>query len=216
MAVTDSRLKICYRCKEEKAAESFGMASRSKDGKKSYCKACHNAANAASRNRNPGPCREASRRWVAANSERVAERKRRWIEANPGRMQELVVGWRNRNQERVAETMAALRRTPEYRVRRAVASRIRNLLGGKHGRSTAQLVGYTHAELKVHLERQFSPGMSWDNYGEWHIDHIVPLASFGIESIDDPAIRLAWALTNLRPLWAKDNRQKHAKRTHLI
>ena len=47
--------------------------------------------------------------------------------------------------------------------------------------------------------------------GEWHIDHIVPLASFVIAGPDDPELRRAWALTNLRPLWAKDNMRKGAK-----
>ena len=68
----------------------------------------------------------------------------------------------------------------------------------------------------THLERQFLPGMTWGNRGEWHIDHIVPLASFTFTSPDDPEFRAAWALTNLRPLWAKDNIRKSAKRTHLI
>src|SRR3546814_9626669 len=58
------------------------------------------------------------------------------------------------------------------------------------------------------LERQFLPGMSWDNRGEWHIDHIRPLCAFEFTSPDDPQFREAWALTNLRPLWARDNLRK--------
>src|SRR3546814_16139410 len=48
----------------------------------------------------------------------------------------------------------------------------------------------------------------WDNRGEWHIDHIRPLCSFEFKSPDDPQFREAWALTNLRPLWARDNPRK--------
>src|SRR3546814_3330220 len=51
----------------------------------------------------------------------------------------------------------------------------RSLGDGKNGRSWEILVGYTVADLMAHLERQFLPGMSWDNRGEWHIDHIRPL-----------------------------------------
>jgi hypothetical protein len=58
--------------------------------------------------------------------------------------------------------------------------------------------------------------MSWDNIGDWHIDHIVPLASFTFSSADDPEFRAAWALTNLRPLWAADNMRKHARREFLL
>lgn len=91
-----------------------------------------------------------------------------------------------------------------------------SLRDGKNGRSWERLVGYTVTDLMRHLERQFLSGMSWDNRGEWHIDHILPLASFKFTSPDDPEFRAAWALTNLRPLWAKDNMRKSDKRTHLI
>ncbi len=62
-----------------------------------------------------------------------------------------------------------------------------------------------------HIESMFEPGMSWDNWGEWHIDHIRPLASFDLENAE----RLAEAChyTNLRPLWKVDNLRKGEKDT---
>lgn len=93
----------------------------------------------------------------------------------------------------------------------------RALQGKKKGRSWQKLVGYSLEELMDHLERQFLPGMSWDNRGRgWHIDHIRPLSSFAYTNADDPQFREAWALTNLRPLWARDNQRKYAKRVYLI
>lgn len=70
---------------------------------------------------------------------------------------------------------------------------------------------YTTAELRSHLERQFTKGMSWEAFcaGEIHIDHIVPLDSFDLTDPDE--LRAAWAITNLRPLWAKDNLAKSNK-----
>src|SRR3546814_14803337 len=69
---------------------------------------------------------------------------------------------------------------------------VKSSLGdGKNGRSWETLVGYTVADLMAHLERQFLPGMSWDNRGEWHIDHIRPLCSFEFTSPDDPQFREA-------------------------
>ena len=65
-----------------------------------------------------------------------------------------------------------------------------------------------------HLERQFLRGMTWDNYGEWHIDHIVPVTAFDLTNDED--LIACFALTNLRPLWAKDNRKKLAQRLYLI
>jgi predicted RNA-binding Zn-ribbon protein involved in translation (DUF1610 family) len=106
---------------------------------------------------------------------------------------------------------------PAYAINFRFRAAVRRVLnGGKRGRKWESLVGYTLADLMHHLERQFLKGMTWDNRGDWHIDHIVPLASFSFSSAEDPEFRAAWALTNLRPLWAVDNLRKNATRTHLI
>lgn len=47
--------------------------------------------------------------------------------------------------------------------------------------------------------------MTWENYGEWYIDHIIPLAAFNVTGEDDPMLKLAWSFENLAPLWAQDN-----------
>lgn len=72
--------------------------------------------------------------------------------------------------------------------------------------------GYTVAELKKHLEKQFTKGMNWEKFmaGEIHIDHIIPLSSFDRTNEDE--VKAAWQLSNLRPLWAKENRKKAARR----
>lgn len=100
--------------------------------------------------------------------------------------------------------------------KRMHAQVLRGLKFGKGGRSWQELVGYTLDELMLHLERQFSHGMSWSNRDEWHIDHIVPVASFNFSSEHDEDFKACWALTNLRPLWKRLNRKKWHERTHLI
>ena len=93
----------------------------------------------------------------------------------------------------------------------------RALKGGKAGRSWQALVPYSLEELVAHLERQFTKGMTWENYGPaWHIDHIRPLSSFSFTTPECPGFQEAWALTNLRPLAARDNIRKQAKRLYLI
>lgn len=71
---------------------------------------------------------------------------------------------------------------------------------------TMQLVGCTVAQLRAHLERQFKPGMTWDNLGAWHIDHIKPCASFDLSDPDQQ--RACFHYTNLQPLWARENLSK--------
>lgn len=84
------------------------------------------------------------------------------------------------------------------------------LRGGKAGRKWENLVGYTLHDLKRHLERQFVPGMSWSNIGQWHIDHIIPKSVFRYQTTDDPCFKRAWSMDNLQPLWAADNLAKGA------
>jgi 5-methylcytosine-specific restriction endonuclease McrA len=57
------------------------------------------------------------------------------------------------------------------------------------------------------MQSKFKPGMSWDNYGQWHIDHIIPLDHFDIETED----HIVSNLNNLQPLWSKDNIKKSNK-----
>ena len=136
--------------------------------------------------------------------------------------------WRKRNPERRRENSRKSIREkrkndPNFRVKDAIGKQIHDALRRKKGgvRSFKKL-SYTPEALRHHLERQFSEGMNWDNYGKegWHIDHIVPISSFKLVTengkVDWDEVALCWALTNLRPLWAKDNLSKAFKRTHLI
>ena len=75
--------------------------------------------------------------------------------------------------------------------------------------STETLVGCSMDELRDHLESQFTAGMTWDNYGEWHVDHIKPCAMFDF-SIDSHQFQ-CFHYTNMQPLWAIDNYKKGNK-----
>jgi len=73
------------------------------------------------------------------------------------------------------------------------------------------MVGFSIAEFMSHMEKQFVSGMSWENYGSWHIDHIQPVASFDFTTADDLDFKRCWSLENLQPLWAIDNLRKGSK-----
>jgi len=118
-------------------------------------------------------------------------------------------------------TAARLRESVKLRVHRSMTSRIGMLIHEeKGGRSWQMLVGYTRDQLMRHLERQFTRGMSWNNYGRgkgrWHIDHITPVSVVSFATADDPAFKALWALANLRPMWGVENISKGGRRTHLL
>lgn len=75
--------------------------------------------------------------------------------------------------------------------------------------TTVRLLGCTVSELFSYVESLFLPGMTWDNRGKWHLDHIVPLASFDLRQPDQQTA--AFHYTNLQPLWASDNLRKSDK-----
>ena len=70
---------------------------------------------------------------------------------------------------------------------------------------TYQYLACSGKELKEHIERQFQPGMTWKNHGQfgWHVDHILPLNTFDLT--DPEQQRIAFNYNNLRPLWWYDN-----------
>lgn len=106
---------------------------------------------------------------------------------------------------------------PSFAISERITAQIGQALRGrKAGRKWESIVGYGIDELMAHIERQFLKGMSWDNRADWHLDHVVPISSFTFTGPDDPEIRRAWALPNLRPLWAADNIRKSGSRTHLL
>jgi hypothetical protein len=73
------------------------------------------------------------------------------------------------------------------------------------------ILGYTPEDLIVHLEKHFNEGMNWENYGEWHIDHIKPISSFIFECSEDEEFKRCWSLDNLQPMWGIENIKKGNK-----
>jgi hypothetical protein len=97
------------------------------------------------------------------------------------------------------------------RARALITNSVRRM-GYRVGGKTESVLGCSWAEFKKHIEQQFVAGMSWESHGEWHIDHITPISS--AKSRDE--VMALSHYTNLRPLWADDNRKKANKITHLI
>lgn len=140
----------------------------------------------------------------------ILERNRKWREVNKKALKE-----RTSSEEFKKRRNAYLlekRRDPEYILVKSLRDRIRKALFSQStykNNKTMSYVGCTKQELKEHIESQFTEGMSWDNYGDWHIDHIYPLSKIDLSKEDN--LYFAMSYKNLQPLWAKDNLRKHAK-----
>lgn len=151
--------------------------------------------------------RKRAREWRANNRERKAEANRQWADANRDKM----AAYFKRSKDK-------RRSNAIHRMYESMSAQIRNAIAiGKAGRKWESIVGYSLADLVVHLERQFTRGISWANYGvAWHIDHIVPQADFELVGADDATVRACWCLSNLRPLASIENASKGRARRFLL
>lgn len=160
--------------------------------------------------------------WKKRNPERVSEINAKSYRLNPSKKKAQAKEWARNNPQKRKQIARNLHRRrmasdPRYRITRSIRAYLTwQLREGKAGRKTESMLGYSIGDLMGHLERQFTKGMTWDNYGDWHIDHIVPVSSFSIESADDPNLVRCWSLSNLRPCWASENIAKSDKRLFLV
>jgi hypothetical protein len=95
----------------------------------------------------------------------------------------------------------------QFKIKVNLRSRFYKVLKGlAKSATTIDLLGCSVVELIKHIESLWQSGMTWDNYGKWHIDHIKPLSSFNLISKEEQ--RKACHYSNLQPLWAIDNFKK--------
>lgn len=187
--------KICKDCGEEKSIEDF-YARSGPCGSYPWCKECHNKRSNESKLRNPEANKESDRNYRAAHREHRRIYNRAWTKANPEK--------RRAKKKRLRTNNAGIRISDNLR------SRVRAAVKGVcKSDSTMALLGCTIDQLLGHLEINFQNGMTWQNYGKWHVDHKCPCATF---DLSDPAQqKQAFHWSNLQPLWAEDNIRKGAR-----
>ena len=97
---------------------------------------------------------------------------------------------------------------PSARLRKTVMNRIWSAMKNQrvNGVGSFSLVGCPVGFLRSYIEGKFEKGMSWDNYGAWHVDHIRPCASFDLSDKEQVLQCFNWR--NLQPMWASENMSK--------
>jgi len=166
------------------------------------------------RRRSGIPAAQAKARF-AADPEKYREKRRKASPEAKARINAWMREYRRTNPEQFKRyEQERYERDPHRKVSAALSSAIVAHLQNKGRRKNAlrrEITGWSMDELAQHLESLFEEGMSWENYGEWHIDHIIPKSIVSGEYFDDITFRWLWSLSNLAPLWAKDNLEKHAR-----
>jgi hypothetical protein len=166
------------------------------------------------RKAHPEISRKSVRKWYRKNKEHVSEYNLEYGRKNNWKHQK---GWVKNNPEKIKKIRSEYRKKkildPHFRLSHRMRGAVRKSLKGNKDCQTMKMLDFTIAELREHLESQFKIGMSWDNYGidGWHIDHKIPQSVFNFKTPDDIDFKKCWALSNLQPMWAKENLKKGAK-----
>jgi hypothetical protein len=193
-------VRVCDKCKVELSIKDFYY-------RKAYnlyyknCKKCY---------------REKIGLYAENNKPKISEMKKRYYEKNrdgiKARKKTHNIDLEKKRANRRLWENSRLATDVEYKLRSYLRSRIRKAIKSQKAlksSKTVELLGCSVETLRLHLESKFSPGMTWDNYGKWHIDHIHPLSKTNLSNPQE--LLRAMNYKNLQPLWAIDNIKKGAK-----
>jgi len=154
---------------------------------------------------------ERKKEYRLKNIDYISKREKEYCLKNIEKVREVQRKYKKKHQKRINKYCRDRRRNdPSFRLRSNLSCRIYDSLKrvSKSAR-TMELISCTIEELWSHLESRFKPGMTRENYGKWHVDHILPCVSFDL--MDPAQQRKCFHYTNLQPLWASDNISKGAK-----
>jgi len=180
----ENEILTCFTCGERKLHTLFSMHGKQKPHE---CKTCKNTREFNKRNADRETYNRKQREDWAKNNEKRNETRRKNLQ-------------RRRDED------------PQYNIKMALHVRLYDAVKRQKGIKsfkTNELLGCSVDQLCTFLEAEFTDGMAWENYGQWHIDHIRPCASFDLTIPEEQRKCFHW--TNLQPLWALDNMRKGAK-----
>jgi hypothetical protein len=154
-----------------------------------------------------------SKKYYLENKDRILESCREYYNNNKEEIRkqqnEYAKIYRKKNKDKLnAYSKNRRQNDPIYKIRNILRTRIYYFLKSKKfvkSKSTEEIIGCDYECFKKHIESLFKENMNWDNHGEWHIDHIIPLSS---ANSDNDIIKLC-NYKNLQPLWANENLKKN-------
>lgn len=167
-------MKKCTKCQIEKEKTEYYKHKNGKDGLNPVCKICWKEENKIFEKNNP----------------RNPYRKKRY----EVKKDEIISKQIKYNKQRYKNDI-------EFKLLNLTRNRLHHFLKGKHkSEGTQAILGIDLTGYKKYLEDLFQKGMTWENFGEWEIDHIIPVSKGG-----------SFHYTNTQPLWMVENRKKSNK-----
>lgn len=210
---TSMATKICTKCNIEKGMGEFYKNRDMPSGYRNQCKVCVKEYS------QKPEVKERVRKWSKKYNQKlgVKEQRRKYSQKYK---QKLGVKERVRENRQKPEIKKQRRKRskqrrvdPKFRILEGldtILSRNRKYTKIKNPLTAKELLGCNPEYLWKYLEGRFYSGITWDNYGKWHIDHIRPISSFDSLETDIEQQKRCFHHSNLQPLWAADNIAKGA------
>jgi len=208
-------MKLCKKCNVNKELEHFSKNKSSKDGLNNCCRECTNEKNRLYYNQNSDKIIEKKKEYTLQNLDRVKEYQSEYRIANKEEISkyrsensEYYKNWWKNNREKASlYDKRYNEKYPHVKICRNTLKSCLERIGLKKDKSLIDLLGYNLEDFKIHIETLFLDGMSWENWGKWHVDHKIPVSKFS----KDTPVSVINSLDNLQPLWAFDNLSKSNK-----
>ena len=184
--------KVCNKCKVEKSLTEFYTLKLSNDGYMASCKDCKKQyyhTNKANR-----------KHYLTDKKEDISKKKREYYLSNKKKFDDYYCGY----------VKTRLKTDPLFRLITNLRQRLRSYCKAIRANKkirTKEMLGLDLAGFKSHIESKFQEGMTWENYGQWHVDHIKPIS---LARNEQEIVELNH-YTNLQPLWASENIKKSNK-----
>ena len=161
----------------------------------------------------------ADKKWRDNNKDYMNQKTKNWYEQNKEHRKDYLKEYREKNIDRIREVKRNYEKTrkhndPLYKLINNFRTAIYQVLKENNLQKNGhyfEILEYSPEQLIEHLENQFKDGMNWDNYGEWHVDHILAISRHNIQEIGDEEFMKCWSLSNLQPMWGEENIRKSNK-----
>lgn len=210
-------MKQCIQCNEVKSYDFFQIAKVNKDGYTGRCKSCIAEYNKKKYEINKKHYKKIMKKYREENKEKLKEINKKYYEENKKEIKQKQKKYYEENKEKVNEYKKEWekerRKTDNiYRFKCNVRNNVfksfkRGTNQFRKEAKTEKILGCTIEEFRIYIESKFKKGMTFENYGEWHLDHIVPVF---VAKNEDEVVKLCH-YTNYQPLWAEDNLSKGCK-----
>lgn len=202
--------KICSKCKQNKDVSDFNLHKRAKDGRQVWCKVCRKNDRTIKKEH----ITQYHKQYYQNNKEIIETQRKHNPAVKEYNREYCKKYYQLHKKEHNAYSLHRKKTDINYKISSILRNRVNKIIKrNQRSGSAVRDLGCSVEDLKIWLEQQFEPGMTWENYGQgegkWNIDHIFPLSKADLTDRKQFLKVCHWF--NLRPLWEKDNLAKGNK-----